>query len=87
MTSMHFTQVLPRMDSMAGKTLHNLNVRGKRGNIVQTFPATEYDFIPDRLVVNKDTDLVHVQWTGSNTHDNNNDGDAGEGEDGKILIG
>lgn len=78
----HVFEVLPRMDSMAGKTLHNLNVRGKRGNIVQTFPATEYDFIPDRLVVNKDTDLVHVQWTGSNTHDNNNDGDAGEGEDG-----
>jgi len=66
--------------------IYNLNVRGKRGNIVQTFPATEYDFMPTRLQVKKG-DYVHVQWTGSNTHKNGNpagdgqDGDAGEGKE------
>ena len=51
---------------------------------MQTFPATEYDFIPDRLEVRR-ADLVHVQWTGSNTHDNNNDGDAGQGKGGQST--
>jgi hypothetical protein len=69
-----------------GKML-NLNVRGKRGNIVQTFPSVEYDFQPNKLEMAA-TDCIHVQWTGSNTHNNGNPagdgqaGDAGEGTGG-----
>lgn len=44
-----------------------MNVEGKRGNIVETFPAVEYSFIPDDLRVQKN-DLLHIQWTGSNSN-------------------
>ncbi len=62
----------------AGKRLVNLNVRGKRGNVVQTFPSVEYDFIPNELRV-RAGDMLHIQWVGSdyNPRRGCNDGEGG----------
>jgi len=71
----------------ANRKVVNVNVQGKRGNIVQTFPAVEYDFWP-KIVDLKLGDCAAFQWTGSNTHNNQNPGgdgqtgDAGEGRGG-----
>ena len=73
----HIFKILPRTEAMAGKHLHNLNVRGQRGNIVQNFPSVEYDFVPDVVRLNSG-DLLHIQWAGYNT---NPAGRAGEGTD------
>jgi len=83
----HTFKLLPRPAAMGKNKLWNLNVRGKRGNIVQTFPSVEYDFQPNHLEIDEET-LVHIQWAGSNTHNNGNPagdgqaGDAGEGTGG-----
>jgi len=64
----------------ACSTIHNLHVIGKRGNIVQTYPGTEYDFSPNTLHAAVG-DCIHFHWTGSNTNPNNNDGQGKQGTD------
>jgi hypothetical protein len=73
----HVFHVRQRNFGEAGSRVYNLNVRGKRGNIVQTYPATEYDFVPQYLNV-RQGDYIHFQWTGCDT---NPAGNAGEGTD------
>ncbi|KAK3247435.1 hypothetical protein CYMTET_43067, partial [Cymbomonas tetramitiformis] len=66
--------VKPRPDGDWG-TIWNFNVRGRRGNIVQVYPAVEYDFVPNMLEITEG-DSLHIQWTGSDANANN----AGEGK-------
>jgi len=67
------------------KNIHNLNVRGRRGNIVQVYPAVEYDFIPQSLNV-YETDCIHFQWTGSDANPRNNAGNGRDGTDRSNIV-
>jgi len=83
----HVMTIMEPPAQLTNKKVHNVNVQGKRGNIVQTFPAVEYDFWPRTLNM-KPNECISFAWTGSNTHNNGNPagdgqaGDAGEGTGG-----
>ena len=74
----HIFQIRPRPANLPDSAnLYNIGVRGRRGNIQQTFPALEYDFSPNSLNISSE-DYVHIQWEGSNSQPENQ---AGEGRD------
>ena len=50
-------------DQLIGRALSTVVLVVLAGNIVQTYPAVEYDFVPNSLVCNPG-DLIHFQWTG-----------------------
>eukprot|EP00794_Sanderia_malayensis_P009192 gene9192-10166_t len=81
----HVFEIRKSPSELKGKNVYNLNVRGKRGNIVQVYPAVEYDFVPNTLSINSG-DYVHFQWTGSNTNPGNNAGQGRRGTDRSNVI-
>ncbi len=84
----HVFSILSRPPAIAeNQVIYNLNVAGKRGNIVQTYPATEYRYSPEDLTVGR-SDLIHFQWTGNdNTNNNgNNNGEGTNNEDRHNIV-
>jgi len=83
--SHHFVVNAPDAATTGCNTIWNLNVRGKRGNIVQTYPAVEYDFIPNALEI-RTGDCVHYQWTGSDNNPANYAGQGTAGTDKSNIV-
>jgi hypothetical protein len=71
--------------SFATATVHNLNVRGKRGNIAQVRNCYEYDFIP-KILMGAVGDFVHFQYCMSDYNDNGNAGEGRAGTDRSNMV-
>ncbi|XP_013392086.1 protein DD3-3 [Lingula anatina] len=81
----HVFEIRQRPAELKDVTIHNLNVRGKRGNNQQVYPAVEYDFVPNTLEINTN-DFVHIQWTGSDRNPRNNAGNGRRGTDRNNMV-
>lgn len=80
----HVSFVQRRPDNIGMAKIKTLTTSGKRGNIVQTFPGTEYMFHPAEMTI-RQWDYLHLTWSGSNTNPDNNDGQGKKGTDRNNL--
>lgn len=83
----HVFRISKRPDALRKDSIWNVNVRGRRGNIVQTYPATEYDFVPQDIKASSGT-LLHFHFHGSdfNPQRNPNNGEGWRYSDRSNLV-
>lgn len=83
----HVFKIAKRPGDLQGKSIWNVGVRGRRGNIVQTYPATEYDFTPSEIKV-KTSEYLHFHFHGSdfNPARNPNNGEGWRYSDRYNLV-
>jgi hypothetical protein len=70
----HVFKVSKRPSGVAG-TIWNVNTRGRRGNIVQAYPAVEYGFYPSEVTAAQGS-KIHFQFHGSDFNQARNPNNA-----------
>lgn len=77
--------IIERPLNLVNKTIHNINVQGKRGNIAQVRNNIEYDFVPKNLNISIE-DYIHFQFIGSDYNPPGNDGEGLAGTDRSNVV-
>lgn len=83
----HVFKIAKRPSGASGGTIWNVNTRGRRGNIVQSYPAVEYGFFPSEVTATQG-DMLHFQFHGSdfNAARNPNNGEGWQYSDRTNLV-